>query len=279
MRTKRKLRISPWAIILIIFIAVLSIFLFKACSAAKPPEELPVFGPPPAMGPRYKPGPLTIEDKIDIFSRFNDVTIDDYPKSMIELYERNPETEEFVLNYPLLKDSESEIDLSEYENCSSVPLIMQWDTRWGYKMYGDDIFGLTGCGPTCLSMVAIYLLQDTTYDPAYIANYSIENGHCVEGNGTAWTLMSEGGEDLGMDVTEIPLVEQRIIDNLEVGNPIICVVGPGNFTTTGHFIIMTGYEDGLIRINDPNSKANSEKLWAYDDIYDEIRNLWVFRTE
>lgn len=71
--------------------------------------------------------------------------------------------------------------------------------------------------------------------------------------------------------------EDRIIRNLEVGNPIICIMGPGDFTTSGHYIVMTGYVDGKIKVNDPNSPTKSEKLWDYDEIKDQIRNLWVCR--
>lgn len=78
-------------------------------------------------------------------------------------------------------------------------------------------------------------------------------------------------------LVEIPLDESRIIRNLEVGNPIICVVGPGDFTTTGHFIVMTEYIDGKIKINDPNSRKRSNQLWEYADIEDQIINLWVCR--
>ena len=62
---------------------------------------------------------------------------------------------------------------------------------------------------------------------------------------------------------------------MEAGNPIICVMGPGDFTTTGHFIVMTDYVDGKIKINDPNSPIRSNKLWDCDLIKDQIRNLWV----
>ena len=78
-------------------------------------------------------------------------------------------------------------------------------------------------------------------------------------------------------MTEIPLVKQRVLDNLEVGNPIICVVGPGDFTSSGHYIVLTGLENGKITINDPNSYANSKRLWTYEEIEDQIRNLWVIR--
>jgi len=211
------------------------------------------------------------------YAQKNGLSLNDYPDSMIDLLARNSETKDFVLSYPKEKDKEHKVNLKKYKDCGGVPLFMQWDKRWGYIMYGDDVAGLTGCGPVCLSMVSVYLLKDTKYSPDYMLEWSKENGYCVEGSGSLWTLISEGGEKLGLDVTEIPLDKQRVIKNLEVGNPIICVMGPGDFTTKGHFIVMTGYENGKIKINDPNSYTNSEKEWNYDDICSQINNLWVIR--
>lgn len=198
-----------------------------------------------------------------------------YPESLIELLERNPETEEFVLNYPFRQ--EQEIDLSDYDLSEGVPLFMQWDTRWGYIEYGSDVAGLTGCGPTCLAMAGYYVTGDEKFSPDRMYAFSEDNGYYAKGYGSSWTLISEGGVRLGLDVTEIPLVEKRITDNLEVGNPIICSMGPGDFTDSGHYIVLVGYEDGFIRVNDPNSYENSEKLWTYEEIEDQIRNLWVIR--
>lgn len=207
----------------------------------------------------------------------NNLCVEDYPQSLVDLLDRNRETKDFVLSYPKEKDKRHKIIMKEYKHCSSVPLFMQWDKRWGYKQYGDDIAGLTGCGPTCLSMVSVYLLQNTKYSPDYMLDWAIKNGYCIEGGGSSWSLISEGGEKLGLDVTELPLDKQRIIDNLKAGNPIICVMGPGDFTKKGHFIVMTGYENGKIKINDPNSYNNSNKEWKYDDIYKQIKNLWAIR--
>ena len=194
------------------------------------------------------------------FALENRILITEWPEELVDLLDKNPETKDFVLNYPLLKDSAPEIDLSEHIDTDHVPLLLQWDQRWGYNQYAGELMGLSGCGPTCLSMVCLYLLDDPTYTPKYIAEFAEENGYSVDGNGSAWTLISSGGVELGLDVTEIPLDENRIIRNLEVGNPIICVVGPGDFTTTGHFIIITGYEDGMVTVNDPNSNARSDYI-------------------
>lgn len=212
------------------------------------------------------------------FAKENNLSISEWPDELIELLDKNPETKDFVLNYPLKKNVTMEVDLSEYKDCDSVPLFMQWDERWGYNEYAGELMGISGCGPTCLSMVSVYLLNNTDYTPQYIAEFAETNGYSVSGNGSSWTLISNGGEELGLDITEIPLVEKRIIDNLEVGNPIICVMGPGDFTSTGHFIVITDFEDGKVKINDPNSKSRSEKLWELSDVMGQIRNLWVCRA-
>lgn len=211
------------------------------------------------------------------YAQSRGLSVDAWPLSLMDLLDRNPETEEFVLSYPELHDAVQTVDMTEYEDCDTVPLFMQWDTRWGYIHYGDDVAGITGCGPVCLSMAAYYLTKDPAMSPDNIIRFALEEGYYVVGSGSSWTLISEGGEKLGLDVTEIPLDENRILANLRVGNPIICVVGPGDFTTSGHYIVIVGIEDGKLRINDPNSRSNSEKLWEYSQIEDQIRNLWVIR--
>lgn len=215
------------------------------------------------------------EHKVKDYADEMGISYSEYPESLIELLERNPETESFVLNYPFRE--ETEIELSQYDLSEGVPLFMQWDTRWGYIKYGSDVAGITGCGPTCLAMAGYYVTGDEKFSPDRMYEFASRNGYYERGYGSSWTLISEGGVKLGLDVTEIPLVKKRITDNLEVGNPIICSMGPGAFTDSGHYIVLVGYEDGMIRVNDPNSYENSEKLWTYEEIEDQIRNLWVIR--
>lgn len=215
------------------------------------------------------------EIKVYTYATSHGLSYGDYPQSLIELLERNPETEAFVLAYPTWEGGE--YDLSDFDGCEDVPLFLQWDTRWGYEIYGSDMIAITGCGPTCLAMVGYYLTGDDWYTPENLAQYAEKNGYYSPGSGTSWTLISQGAVELGFDVTEIPLVKKRITDNLAVGNPIICAMGEGDFTSTGHYIVLVGLEDGRIRVNDPNSVENSEKLWSYEELEDQFRNLWVIR--
>ena len=215
------------------------------------------------------------ELKVKAYAEEMGIFYAEYPQSLIDLLERNPETEEFVLGYPFRE--ELPIDLEEYDLSQGVPLMMQWDKRWGYDPYGSDVVGITGCGPVCLAMAGYYVTGDERFSPDRMVKFAADNGYYSPGNGSSWTLISQGGPELGLEVTEIPLVEKRIFDNLEAGNPIICAMGKGDFTTSGHYIVLVGTENGLIRVNDPNSYENSETLWPYEQIEGQIRNLWVIQ--
>ena len=218
----------------------------------------------------------TPQDKLVVFARLNNLSIEeDWPEDILELLWNNPDAEEFALNYPLLKGTSQDADLSDLVGTGKVPKLYQWDERWGYSKYGDKAMGLTGCGPTCLSMVACYLTGDAAHSPDNMIRFALDNGYCSPGNGSSWTLFSQGAGKLGLTATELPLVKKTIFSHLEAGRQVICVMGPGVFTTAGHFIVMTGLKDGLICVNDPNSRANSQKLWDFDQISDQIRNLWM----
>ena len=60
------------------------------------------------------------------------------------------------------------------------------------------------------------------------------------------------------------------------GHPIICSVGPGDFTKIGHFIVLTGYENGSVTVNDPFSQENSDKSWKFTQIQEQIKAMWVY---
>ena len=215
------------------------------------------------------------EKTVKAYAEANGIFYGAYPESLIDLLERNPETEEFVLNYPFRDDVVAE--LGTYDTEDGVPLFLQWDQRWGYEIYGSDVIGITGCGPTCLAMAGYYVTGDEKFTPDKIAEFAQRNGYYERGYGSSWTLISQGGVKLGLDVTEIPLVKKRIVDNLEVKNPIILALGPGDFTTAGHYVVLVGVEDGKFRVNDPNSVINSQRLWSYEELEGQIRNIWVIR--
>ncbi len=204
--------------------------------------------------------------------------MEDYPQQLLELAVRNPETVDFVRDYPREKDK-APADTVEEARQGTIPLLLQWDPRWGCAQYGDGPMALNGCGPTALSMVICGLTGDKSATPYAVAQYAQEMGYYVDGAGTSWDLMRLGCEHFGLSARELPLDEGVMKGALEDGEPIICSVGPGDFTTSGHFIVLSGVEEGNFQVRDPNRRANSEKLWDYETLAPQISNLWAFCAE
>lgn len=182
----------------------------------------------------------------------------------------------------LLGAGELEI-LSEEEETSDVlvpgqiPLYLQKDRRWRKEKYGSDGMGVTGCGPTCLSMVLCGLRRDEKWMPVKVARMAEREGYYVSGSGSSWSLMTEGAEKFGLRAEQLPLQEGIIRERLQAGHPIICIMGPGDFTDAGHFIVLSGMdEEGNIVVKDPNSRANSEKCWGLEGLMSQMKNLWAY---
>lgn len=75
---------------------------------------------------------------------------DQYPDDLLELLANNEETADFVLDYPQKKDLAPAESIGELTG--GIPLLLQWDERWGYTVYGDNLIAINGCGPTALAM-------------------------------------------------------------------------------------------------------------------------------
>lgn len=218
---------------------------------------------------------LTDEEKLEVIN----ANPAEYPAELRALVQKNPETLDYVYQYPMLKDVEQEIDLTEEAEALKVPLLMQWDTRWGYASYGSGMIGYTGCGPTCLSMVAIYLTGNAKYTPALIASYAEEKGYYTIGSGTAWSLMSDGCTAFGVRAHDLGVNETDMITRLREGSPIICSVGPGDFTDNGHYLVITGYNENGFTVNDPNSRVRSSMTWSYARLSAQINTLWYYTAD
>lgn len=155
-----------------------------------------------------------------------------YPKQLKDLALKNEEALEFVYDYPAEHVKEHTIDLTEEASMDSVPLFVQWDKRWGYEKYSGNFFAASGCGPTTLSMVVVYLTHNREASPLAVAKYSKEAGYSVDGSGSSWTLISEGCRYYGVKAKTVALDESRMKAELDEGHPIVVNVGPGDFTDT-----------------------------------------------
>ena len=254
--------------------------------STEPPETQPTTTKP-TIKPEPEPEPdpsdplAAAKATISAFAAQHGLTLADYPEKLIDLLARKPETADFVLNYPLEYGKEHAIDISGYADYEGVPLFIQWDKQWGYIDYTGNIAGLAACGPTCMSMIMYHFTRDPQYTPAYMMKFAESNSaYAVKGYGTQWAFFKLGGKELGLNVKELNsdqiASEKAIAKVLESGRIIVMNVRPGVFTTIGHYLLVVGYEDGKFRVNDPNSRINSEKLWEFEEFSDQIKMMWSF---
>ncbi len=202
---------------------------------------------------------------------------DKYPEILLEMLTKNSDMTSYMLDYPEKKGNVYKGNIGKVQK-GKFPLLLQYDKNWGYGIYGDNVIAINGCGPTVLSMVVAGLTGRNDITPYTIAEYSNDHGYYQSEWGTSWSLMTEGIKNFGVVGTNMELNKEKIFSELQQGHPIVCSMRPGDFTTLGHFILLTGIKDGKITVNDPNSKVRSSKLWDYETLEYQIKSLWSFTT-
>ena len=151
---------------------------------------------------------------------------------------------DFALELPFRTPDSSGLDAQVGSGDGAIPYLSQYDERWGYHAYGSSVIGIAGCGPTCLAMAVAGLKGDSSCNPAKVA-----------------------GE-------ERPLDENVMNSCLGSGAVIVASMLPGDFTQSGHFIVIYGLGDGGYRVHDPNSAGRSAQTWTYERLSGQIANLW-----
>lgn len=158
----------------------------------------------------------------------------------------------------------------------TVPELFQTDATWANESYAGGTMAKNACGPTCMAMVYIALTGDTSMGPVEMANFCEQNGY-VENNATTWDFMTTGASQLGLTSTGLNADAETVTAELQAGHPIIVNVGPGSFTSVGHFIVLTGVdESGKIWVHNPNAPEDNKVSWDFNIIARDARSFWSF---
>ena len=158
---------------------------------------------------------------------------------------------------------------------SSIGLLTyfnQTDARWGNSLYGgNDTISIYGCGPTVLSMLVSSFTNQDIF-PDAMAVWARDNHYWANTSGSSHALIPEGAAYYGLSVEPFSdYTEQGIIQALQNESIFVALVGPGHFTSSGHFIIIADYWSGSsVRIADPNSLENTQTPWQIGLILNEL---------
>jgi|GEM_PF-3278983 len=141
---------------------------------------------------------------------------------------------------------------------SAVPLYLQWDDRWGSQIYGDGTIKETGCGPTSVSMVVSYFLQEEI-TPDIVVNWAGDR-YYLDGIGSTFELYPAAAQEYELVYKQVSVGD--ISEELGNGRVIIAsATGEADqiFTSSGHLIVLRGIDQaGNILVNDPNDNDTKD---------------------
>ena len=152
-----------------------------------------------------------------------------------------------------------------------VTYFCQTDEQWADLPFGTDTIGPYGCGPTVMA-IAVASLTDADTDPAIMAAWAAEHGYWARGGGSYLTIVMGTARSFGIETEPFASRDANdVLDALSQGKMLVALMGPGQFTTTGHFILLRGVTmSGKVLVADPNSPENSLAAWDPQVILDEL---------
>lgn len=186
---------------------------------------------------------------------------DEYKDARLcELALREDGAIDFVAGLPKAKSTAKKY--GDGNEKGSYPLLYDWDTRWGYVKYADSVMGVTGSGPTSLSMAYMGLTGKTDQTPNALAELSTEGKYTDEASGTKKGFFTKVGSKVGLGVKEYASSADNLSIVLEGGVAIVQL--NANFTTPyAHWaLVVKTNDDGSVTMYDPDSTSASGHTWA-----------------
>lgn len=139
----------------------------------------------------------------------------------------------------------------------------QYDSRWATKLYTStgnkkQTMKSSACGPTAAADV-VATLKDSSVTPYTLAQLYVANGHRAASNGTSWTAFKWTAEKYGFSKFIQTSSLTTLKACLDAGGYVVCSMGPGYWTSGGHFICAWKYDKTYIYCNDPASSTRKKQ--------------------
>jgi hypothetical protein len=160
----------------------------------------------------------------------------------------------------------------------------QNDKPWKDMLYGFlKPISISGCGPTSMAIVVSTLAGDTL-TPAEAADWSYHNGYLDQGfdkYGEAYaqtyhSFIPAIASKYELQCSGISVnseSEIKIREALSNGQLVVAIMGPGHFTSDGHFIVLSGIADnGDILVTDCASRDRTDMTWNINTIVSEANS-------
>lgn len=164
----------------------------------------------------------------------------------------------------------------------------QNDSRWGALPYAVDgersTIKSAGCGPTALANVLAAIISPFI-DPVTLAAWARYHNYKVKNSGTSYRFFVPCAKAYGVTVRRMNTsniygkpnhdLHLQILAELMNGNWVIACMGKGNWTSSGHYITVYGYKDGMVYINDPASTKAKRACNTWELFKSQVKYYWV----
>ena len=157
----------------------------------------------------------------------------------------------------------------------------QTDEQWGSELYSitnnrSQTIANSGCGPTSMAMVLNYYI-DESITPLQTSIYALSNNHRTRRKGTSWEYFEAMAKEYDLDFYQTTSSAEALSWMETKSDPlIICSMGPGLWTTDGHFIVLWDVVDGIAYINDPNSTDEERVQNSFNRLARQCRQYFCF---
>ena len=165
---------------------------------------------------------------------------------------------------------------------------LQTDPKWAaldYSAPGEKTtIGASGCGPTAMAMV-LATWADPNVNPKTECAWALAHGYKAPRSGTYYGYFEPAGRRYDLTVYRLNYTNiygnsttadpAQAKDALDRGDLVIACMGKGNWTSSGHYVLVYGIDSGTVFINDPASTKAARTKGSYELFKKQVKYYWV----
>jgi len=172
---------------------------------------------------------------------------------------------------------------------------LQTDSRWkntDYSTMGESTtIGKSGCGPSCMAMV-IATLKDSSVTPVTTCAWSLKKGYKAVNQGTYYTYFVPPGAAYNIILSRVNTTNiygsnsivastshEKALAAVKAGNWVVCCMGKGNWTSSGHYILWYGVNGNNALIRDPNSTKIARTNALISLLQSQVKYYWIVELQ
>lgn len=165
---------------------------------------------------------------------------------------------------------------------------LQTDPRWkavDYSAKGEKTtIGASGCGPTAMAMV-LATWADPSVTPKTECAWALAHGYKALRSGTYYGYFPPAAKRYGLSCYRLNFqnlygdsksaYHAQVKDAVDRGDLVIACMGKGNWTRSGHYVLVYGIQGNTVFINDPASTKESRVRGDWSLFKQQVKYYWA----